>query len=70
MGMKGPFEIIEFADPSDSDIAFLESPRGDIISDNPEETLSYREGFERLGKASLGPRDSVTRLARIADEMS
>ena len=37
-GMKGPFEIIEFADPSDSDIVFMESPRGDIISDDPEET--------------------------------
>lgn len=69
-GMKGPFEIIEFADPSDSDIVFLESPRGDIVSDNPEEVLSYREDFERLVKASLGPRDSLARLARIADEMS
>ncbi len=69
-GMKGPFEIIEFADPSDSDIVFLETPRGDIISDDPEETLSYREDFDSLGKASLGPRDSLALLARIADEMS
>ena len=68
-GMKGPFEIIEFADPSDKDIVFLESPRGDIISDDPEETLSYREAFERLGKATLSPRDSLSRLAGIADEM-
>ena len=45
-GMKGPFEIIEFADPSDSDIVYLESPRGDIFSDDPEETLRYREAFE------------------------
>jgi len=69
-GMKGPFEIIEFADPSDSDIVFLETPRGDIISDDSEETLSYREDFDSLGKASLGPRDSLTLLARIAGEMS
>jgi transcriptional regulator with XRE-family HTH domain len=68
-GMKGPFKVIEFADPLDRDIAFLESPRGDIISDDPEETLSYREVFERLGKASLGPRDSLTFIARIADDM-
>ena len=45
-GMKGPFEIIEFADPSDSDIVYLESPRGDIFSDVPEETSKYREDFE------------------------
>ena len=45
------------------------SRRGDIISDVTEETLSYLEAFAELGKASLGPRDSLTRLARIADEM-
>ena len=68
-GMRNPFEIIEFSDPSESDIVFMESRRGDIISDVTEETLSYREAFKELRKASLGPRDSLTRLARIADEM-
>lgn len=70
LGMKGPFEIIEFADPAESDIVYLESPRGDIFSDDPEETLRYREAFEELGRALLHPRDSVARLAAIADEMS
>lgn len=69
-GMKGPFEIIDFADPADSDIVFLESPRGDIISDDPEETLRYREAFARLVKVSLGPRESLALLTRIAEEMS
>lgn len=69
-GMNGPFEIIEFADPSDSDIVFLESPRGDIVSDDPEETLRYREAFVGLVKVALGPRDSLARIAKIADEMS
>jgi transcriptional regulator with XRE-family HTH domain len=69
-GMKGPFEIIEFADPSDRDIVYTESPRGDSFSDDPEETLRYREVFERLGKVSLGPRDSLARIAEIAAGMS
>jgi transcriptional regulator with XRE-family HTH domain len=69
-GMKGPFEIVEPADPSDRDIVFLERTRADIISDNPEETLSYRENFEELIRASLNPDDSKARLARIADKMS
>jgi transcriptional regulator with XRE-family HTH domain len=68
-GMRNPFEIIEFSDPSESDIVFMESRRGDIISDVTEETLSYREAFKELRKASLGPRDSLTWLARIAGEM-
>ena len=43
--MRSPFEIIEFADTSESDIVFMESRRGDIISDVTEETLSYREAL-------------------------
>jgi transcriptional regulator with XRE-family HTH domain len=68
-GMKGPFEIIEFVDPADSDIVYLESPRGDIFTEDPEETLMCREAFEKLGKSSLGSRDSLALIARIADEM-
>lgn len=67
-GMKGSFKVIEFADPQDRDIVFLEGPRGDIISDEPAETSSYKEIFERLRKVSLGPRDSLTYIAKIADE--
>jgi transcriptional regulator with XRE-family HTH domain len=69
-GMKGPFEIIEFVDAADSDIVYRESPGIDIISDDPEETLRYREAFEELLRSSLHPQDSVARLAVIADEMS
>jgi transcriptional regulator with XRE-family HTH domain len=69
-GMKGPFEIIEFADAADKDVVFLESPRAkgaDTISDKPEDTLKYHEDFERIGKTSLGPRDSVSYISEIAE---
>jgi transcriptional regulator with XRE-family HTH domain len=69
-GVRGPFKVIEFADPSDRDLVFLESPRGDIVSDDPEETLWYREAFEKLGRVSLDPQDSRALLAGIDVEMS
>jgi transcriptional regulator with XRE-family HTH domain len=68
-GMGGPFEVIEFADALDEDVVFLESPRGDIVSDDPDETLRYREAFGQLGKISLNVQDSLTFLHQIADEM-
>jgi transcriptional regulator with XRE-family HTH domain len=68
-GMKGPFEIVEFADDPDQKVVFLESPRGDIVSDDPEETASYLEAFKQIRKASLDPRESVDYLRQIADEM-
>jgi transcriptional regulator with XRE-family HTH domain len=66
-GMKGPFEVIQFADTPDENIVFLEGPRGDIISDDQEETESYLEAFTRITAASLGPSDSVKRLLQAAD---
>lgn len=68
-GMNGPFKVIEFADPLDKDIIFLESPGGDEIGDDSEKTLDYRKKFDTLSEASLGPRNSLTYIAKIADEM-
>ena len=48
---------------------YLESPRGDLLSrDDADEILSYREDFERMRRASLGPGRTVDLLhAVIAD---
>jgi transcriptional regulator with XRE-family HTH domain len=70
-GVKGSFVILEFPDAGDDDVLYLESARGDLISrDVPEEVLSYREAFEQLRIISLGPRDSITYLGKVADEMT
>jgi transcriptional regulator with XRE-family HTH domain len=68
-GMNGPFKVIEFADALDKDIVFLESPRGDIISDNLEETLGYRKKFDTLSEVSLGPQGSLAYIAKVADKL-
>jgi transcriptional regulator with XRE-family HTH domain len=70
-GLKGPFVIIEFPDPADDDVLYVENARGDLISrDVPEEGLAYREAFEQLRRVSLGPEDSVSYLSVLADEMT
>ena len=63
-GMKGPFEVVQFEDTPDENIVFLEGPRGDFISDDPEETDSYLEAFKRIPGQSLGPSDSVGRYSK------
>jgi transcriptional regulator with XRE-family HTH domain len=69
-GMKGPFEVVEFEDAPDEKIVFLEGPRGDFISDDPEETDSYLGAFRRIAEKSLGPSDSAGRLLKAAGEMT
>jgi len=68
-GMKGPFELIQFADMPDENIVFRETTSGDTISDDPEDTQNYLEAFERITEVSLKPSDSVDRLRKAASEM-
>ena len=69
-GMKGPFEIVQFADAPDENILFLETPGGDIISDDQKETQNNIEAFNRIAEISLGPSDSVERLRKAASEVT
>ncbi len=69
-GMKGPFEVVQFADAPDENIVFLETPGGDFISDDQKDTQNYMEAFDRITELSLGPSDSVARLRKAAGEVT
>jgi transcriptional regulator with XRE-family HTH domain len=69
-GMKQSFELIQFAETPDENIVFLESPRGDFISDDPEETRNYLKAIRRIAAVSLSPAESVARLRKAAAEMT
>jgi hypothetical protein len=69
-GMKGPFKVIEFDDSPDENIVFLEGPREDFISDDPEVAQSYLETFGRITRLALAPSDSVDLLHKAADEVT
>jgi len=71
-GLKGPFVIVEFPDPGDDDVLFLEA-RGDLIRggiSEEGEASAHREMFEHLRQLSLGPDGSVAYLRKLADEMT
>lgn len=69
-GMNGPFKVIAFDDQPDEDIAFLEGPRGDFISDDPQEAKSYLERFSRISQLALGESESVGLLNKAASEIA
>ena len=54
-GMHRPFVILEFPEPEDEDVLYLESSGGEVFHrDDQEEIVTYREIFEELRKMSLG----------------
>jgi hypothetical protein len=71
-GLRGPFVIVEFPDPGDDDVLYLEA-RGDLVRggiSEEEEVSAQREVFEQLRELSLGPDGSVAYLGKVADEMT
>jgi hypothetical protein len=65
------FVILEFPEPEDSDILFLESSRDTIIShDEAGDISSYREAFENLRTISLHPDGTLSYLADLAKQNS
>jgi transcriptional regulator with XRE-family HTH domain len=69
-GMRGAFKVIEFDDEPAENVAFLEGPQGDFISDDPGETASYLETFGRIARIALGPADSAALLREAAAEIA
>jgi Domain of unknown function (DUF5753)/Helix-turn-helix domain len=69
-GMRGAFKVIEFDDEPAENVAFLEGPQGDLISDDPGETANYLETFGRIARIALGPADSAGLLREAAAEIA
>jgi hypothetical protein len=69
-GMTYPFEVVQFDDTPDENIAFIEEPHRDVIIDDAEEVRDYLESFNRITALSLDPSESIDLLDRVAREMS
>lgn len=67
-GMAENFNILEFGESADNDVLYFESARDALFShDATEEITSYRELFEDLRRASLGPKGTIGYLSEVAD---
>jgi len=61
-GMRGPFVVLDFPDPADDDLLFLESARGDAVS---EDVAPYLELFFELEDLAT----PKARLDEVMDEL-
>jgi transcriptional regulator with XRE-family HTH domain len=69
-GLRGQFTVLEFPDPEDDDVLFLENTGGDLIRrEEPDQVLPYLEAFEQLRAISRGPRGSADYLREVGEAM-
>ncbi|HEX6468948.1 MAG TPA: helix-turn-helix transcriptional regulator [Streptosporangiaceae bacterium] len=66
----GPFNILGFREPADPDIVYVEYRMGSIYLESPSEVATYTAIFDHLRARALGPDESRTLIAEVAEEMS
>jgi len=65
-GTTGPFVILDFPEPTDPAVVYVETPAGDIYLEERSDVNRYTLAFDRLRAASLHPDDSVQMIERLA----
>lgn len=66
-GLTGSFTTLNFDDPADPPIVYLEHFTGDFHLENREEVQRYVSLFDRVSRAAFEPDDSVAYLIRLAE---
>jgi transcriptional regulator with XRE-family HTH domain len=62
----GPFTMLEFADPADPTMVYLEHLTGSLLLEEEEEVQRYRAMFDHLRAEALGAGPSADLIARTA----
>lgn len=69
-GMNGPFVILGFASPTDPPMVYLETATDGLYLDEPADVERYTLMFNHLVARALGPDESRTKIADLAERMA
>lgn len=66
-GMTGSFVVMNFADPRDPVVVYIENRAGDLFLEKPEDVKRYAADFDHLRAMALNPADSSRLIAEQAE---
>jgi hypothetical protein len=69
-GTTGPFIILDFPEPTDPSVVYVETLAGDLYLEERADVDRYTLAFDRLLAAVLHPDDSVRLVQQAADAMT
>ena len=69
-GTTGPFVILEFLEPTDPWVVYVETVAGDIYLEEPRDVDRYTLAFDRLLAAALHPDESVRLIEQAAGTLA
>jgi transcriptional regulator with XRE-family HTH domain len=65
-GMGGPFVIMAFANPADSDVVYVESAKNSFFLESPDDVDNYALRFGDMAATAMSKDESVRLLADVA----
>lgn len=65
--VMGPFIILKFPDPNDTDVVYLEGALLEDVIDRATETGRYNDTYDRLSELCLDPEQSLQLIKEVAD---
>lgn len=68
-GMPGQFIVLDFVDPMDTDLIYIDSMAGDLFLESDADIARYRAVFDHLVAVALSPNDSASLVAEIASKL-
>ena len=68
-GMPGQFILMDFSDPMDTDLIYIDSMAGDLFLESDADISRYRSIFDNLVAVALSPNESAALVAERAKNM-
>jgi hypothetical protein len=68
-GMPGQFITLDFADPVDTDLIYIDSMAGDLFLESDADVVRYRDAFDNLVAIALSPKKSASFIAEICNKL-
>jgi transcriptional regulator with XRE-family HTH domain len=70
LGLTGPFVILEFPNPDDDDVLYLENVMGEVTREETEVTAKYTDRFFKLEAAALSESETSKLIDAAIEDMS
>lgn len=67
-GMDGTFSILDFPEPEDPDVVFVENATGGLFLEKADELHKYHFIFESIRATALSPEESRNMIEMLAEE--
>lgn len=68
-GMPGQFILMDFNDPMDTDLVYIDSMAGDLFLESDADISRYRSIFTNLVAVALSPKESASLISERAKDM-